>query len=529
MRGPECLPRAEGRAGEHATPVPPPAAWGGSLEAACARAVVRAREAGHAIVLAVSERSATGADPLAVLQELSPPSPGADGPVPLPRGAAGAESRFYWEHPAGGFALAAGGRALGWKAGGLSRFGAVRAPVEAALAEAEAWAPPGDAPLGAYAVGGFSFFDTLGDEAWPGFEPADLALPAWAAVRHSGRGEAGQPVDEATHWLVQTGVRAEEDPAQVRDRIEAGLARLHDAGARTTAASAGMPSREAPGAAAGASARVEGLDPPEAREHWTGVVRTARDAIRAGGLRKVVLARALELVCTPAPDPLTLLARLRAAYPECACFLADPGRGQAYLGATPERLARMEAGQVSLAALAGTVPRGATPAADAAQQRLILDSAKEREEHAIVVEAIRAALAGCGTVDMPAEPEARALKNVWHLFTPISLVPAPGLSLLDLVERLHPTPAVGGLPRVAALDAIRRFESFDRGWYGGPLGWLNARGEGEFAVTLRSGVVKGRRVRLFAGGGIVADSDPEREFEETRIKFRPLLDALGQE
>ncbi len=434
-----------------------------------------------------------------------------------------AEGHFYWEHPAGGFALAAGGRALGWQSRGAGRFAAVRAPVESALAEAHAWAPHGETPLGAHAVGGFSFFDACDPAAWPGFEPADLFVPAWAAVCRAG----------VTDWLVQTAVAPQDDGEEVRARIEAGLTRLRAAGAAALAAPfiapSAAPGAGAAGGAAGAVTRVEGLDPPEARARWTDVVRTARDAIRAGGLRKVVLARALELVCTPAPSPLVLLARLRTAYPECICFLADPGAGQAYLGATPERLARLEPGRVSLGALAGTFPRGATPEADAALQRLILESPKEREEHAIVVEAIRAALAGCGTLDLPEEPEARALKNVWHLFTPITLVPVAGLSLLDLVERLHPTPAVGGLPQAAALDAIRRLESFDRGWYGGPLGWLNARGKGEFAVTLRSGVVAGRRVRLFAGGGIVADSDPEREFEETRIKFQPLLGALGQE
>jgi len=478
-------------------------------------------------VLAVSERAASSADPLAVLEKLIRPVPGRKDAERLSRGRDGEESHFYWEHPAGGFALAAGGRALGWQASGPGRFGSVRAPIEAALAEAEAWAPLGELPLGVYAVGGFSFFDRLSEEAWPGFEPADMALPAWAVIRLTGR-LSDSSHGEDTHLLVQTCVAAEEDPAQVRARIEAGLTRLRDAGARALAASAAALGEGAFGGA-GAVTRVEGRFPPEARAQWTGVVRTARDAIRAGRLRKVVLARALDLVCTPSPDPLKLLARLRTAYPECVCFLADPGRGQAYLGATPERLARMEGGRVSLGALAGTFPRGATPEADAALRRLMLESPKEREEHAIVVEAIRSALEGYGRLEVPEEPEVRALKNVWHLFTPMTLAPAAGLSLLSLVDRLHPTPAVGGLPQAAALDAIRRLENFDRGWYGGPLGWLNARGEGEFAVTLRSGVVTGSRMRLFAGGGIVAESDPEREFEETRIKFQPLLDALGQE
>jgi isochorismate synthase len=491
--------------------------------------VAHARRLGHAVALAVSECAPNGAEPLAALR--------------LPAAGPAPERRFYFEHPAGGFALAAGGRAgLGSPAqdarGSGNRFGAVRDAVEAALAEAHAWAPGDEPPLGAHAVGGFAFFDRLDARQWPGFAPADVDLPAWCLIRRGG----------TTHRLAQTAVAPHDDPAAVQARIEALLARLRQA------APAPFPD-PAPGSAA---TQVQGLDTPDARAHWAGVVRSARDGIRQGRLRKVVLARPLDLVCTPAPDPLLLLARLRAAYPECYTFLADPGAGQVYLGATPERLARLEPGHVALGALAGTFPRGATPEADTALRRLLLESAKEREEHAMVVEAIRDALAGLGRIALPDEPEVQAHKNLWHLFTPITLVPERGVSLLGLVERLHPTPAVGGLPREAALDVIRRVESFDRGWYGAPLGWLNAQGEGEFVVTLRSGTVSspvpggagpgggaanGRvstggistssistgTVRLFAGGGIVAESDPDREFEETRIKFQPLLNALGQE
>jgi len=468
------------------------------MDLACARAVAGARQAGHAIALAVSERVAGEADPLAALA--------------VPPEDAAPERRFYLEHPAAGFALAAGGRtALRMQdsaapAGG-NRFAAVRDAVGRALAEAHAWASDGEPPLGAHAVGGFAFFDRLDAAQWPGFAPADVDLPAWALLRRG-----------ASTWrLAQTAVAPGDEPSAVQVRIETLLERLR----RATAAPGSRP--------AGEGTRVESLEAPDARAHWMRVVRTARDGIRQGRLRKVVLARPLDLVCTPAPDPLMLLERLRGAYPDCTAFLADPGAGQVYLGATPEGLARMESGRVSLGALAGTFPRGATPEADAALRRLLLESAKEREEHAIVVETIRAALAGLGRIDLADEPEVRAFRNVWHLFTPITLIPDRGVSLLGLVERLHPTPAVGGFPRDAALDVIRRVESFDRGWYGAPLGWLNARGEGEFVVTLRSGTVAGGRVRLFAGGGIVADSDPEREFEETRIKFQPLLGALGQE
>ena len=470
-----------------------------SLGAACQRAVDRARALGRSIALSVSEPAEGGTDPLAVLARIR--ADVSDGATPR---------HFYFEHPSQDYALAAGGRAAVHEevngSNAEDRFAKARRLVESAVLEAETW-PLNGASAGALAIGGFSFFEKVDAAQWPGFAPADLAMPQWAAIRQG----------QSARLLVQTAVAPRDEATAVQSRIAAALDRLRDAARNSL-------SEPKPG-----TTRVQGMDPAEARGQWTQVVRTARDAIRQGQLRKVVLARPLDLVCTPAPDPIQLLMRLRVAYPECYAFLADPGAGQVYLGATPERLARLEGGRVSLAALAGTFPRGATPEADAALKRLILESPKEREEHAIVVDAMREALAGLGNLDIPDEPEVRALKNVWHLFTPITLVPMAETSLLDLLQRLHPTPAVGGLPRGPALDLMRRLESFDRGWYGAPLGWFNSRGEGEFVVTLRSGVVSGGRVRLFAGGGIVAESDPEREFEETRIKFQPLLSALGQE
>jgi isochorismate synthase len=224
-----------------------------------------------------------------------------------------------------------------------------------------------------------------------------------------------------------------------------------------------------------------------------------------------------------------MLGRLRRDYPNCFSFLIDPGQSQVFLGATPERLLKTQNGTFHLDALAGTVPRGSGAEADQALGQTLLSSPKERQEHAIVVDDIVELLSPFGEVSFPDEPELKALANVWHLFTPITLRPDKPVSLLTLVKRLHPTSAVGGMPREAAFALIHRMEDFDRGWYGSPVGWLNGRGHGEFAVALRTGTIAGNRVRLFAGGGIVAESDPEQEYEETQVKFQPLLSALGQE
>ncbi len=179
-------------------------------------------------------------------------------------------------------------------------------------------------------------------------------------------------------------------------------------------------------------------------------------------------------------------------------------------------------------ALAGSIRRGVTDQEDHALGQQLLASAKDSGEHAVVVRVLAEGLrAVCADVQTPPAPQLLRLHNVQHLHTPITARVRTGRSVLDLVERLHPTPAVGGYPREAALRLIRDREGLDRGWYAGPLGWVDARGEGEFAVALRSALLRGSEATLFAGCGIVADSQPESEYAESALKMRPLLAALG--
>ena len=222
--------------------------------------------------------------------------------------------------------------------------------------------------------------------------------------------------------------------------------------------------------------------------------------------------------------------RLAGEYPTCTVF-AVAQQDACFLGATPERLAQAHHGTVSTMALAGSIARGATPEEDRLLGERLRTSPKERAEHAIVVRALRVALAAspdvCSSVTAELEPCLAQLPNVQHLLTPIHAQLAPGKTLLDLVARLHPSPAVAGFPRAAALEVIRQREGFDRGWYGGPLGWLSAAGDGEFVVAIRSGLLRGREAWLYAGCGIVADSDPAAEYAESELKLRPMRSALG--
>ncbi len=264
---------------------------------------------------------------------------------------------------------------------------------------------------------------------------------------------------------------------------------------------------------------------------WMQRVAQAASEIRAGQYEKVVLARSVEV--TPATgvpfDVCAVLSRLRQSYPGTYIFALQRGT-RFFVGATPERLVQAQNGQIHTMALAGTAPRGATPAEDQRLGEELLHSKKNAIEHAVVVARVREELlAHCNEVHVSDAPHLLKLKNVQHLETPIVGTLLPGRCILDVMGDLHPTPAVGGFPRATALATIRRIEGLDRGWYAGPLGWIGASGHGEFAVALRSGLLSPDKATLFAGCGIVGDSDPQSEFAESRLKFQVMLRGLGEQ
>ncbi|MBI4729709.1 MAG: isochorismate synthase [Acidobacteria bacterium] len=265
---------------------------------------------------------------------------------------------------------------------------------------------------------------------------------------------------------------------------------------------------------------------------FASAVEAARELIRRGALQKVVLARSLVVESEDPFDARSLVARLRAADPACYSFAVgrtvEPAPAT-IVGASPELLVSRRGAVVRANPLAGTAARDPDPARDAEAARALLASRKDRAEHAFVVEAARDALAPvCDRLDVQAEPSLLATSAVWHLSTEIrGRLRDPAPSALALAALLHPTPAVCGTPTGAALAAIREMEVIDRGLYAGLVGWVDASGDGEWAVGLRCAELGGRAARLFAGAGIVAGSEPAAEVAETEAKFRPLLRALG--
>jgi isochorismate synthase len=271
--------------------------------------------------------------------------------------------------------------------------------------------------------------------------------------------------------------------------------------------------------------------PPQA---YVDGVRRALEMISTGVLQKVVLARCLELVADRPVAVPALLARLVCADPTAHAFavdvtaLGDPAP-RTLVGASPELLVCRTGDEVRANPLAGSVPRAGEPEEDRRRIAALRGSDKERREHEVVAAQVAEVLGRfCTDVRMPARPEVLGTATMWHLSSPITgRLVDPSVSSLALAEALHPTPAVCGVPSPVARRAIAELEVVDRGYYSGLVGWCDADGDGEWAVTLRSAEVCGPTVRLFAGAGIVAGSDPEAELAETGAKFRTLLRAVG--
>jgi len=249
--------------------------------------------------------------------------------------------------------------------------------------------------------------------------------------------------------------------------------------------------------------------------------------IRRGEMRKVVLARTIEVTAEREFDPRLLAHRLRAVDPDAYTFAAPTDDG-VLVGASPELLVSRRGREVRSNPLAGSAPRSGDPEEDRANADGLVASSKDREEHAIVVDAVAETLRPfCEELTWDDEPVLRETPNVWHLSTRFrGALRDPAPTALDLVAALHPTPAVAGTPRDVALETIAELEPFDRGRYAGPVGWVDADGDGEWAIALRCAELRGHRAILYAGAGIVADSDPARELDETERKFRSFLDAL---
>lgn len=407
---------------------------------------------------------------------------------------------FAWLRNGSGFVTAGVAARVAVEAG-PGRFARAAEAVAAALRSitVDSPSPGGRGPgAGPIACGALPFADETA---------GSLVVPALTVVRRA----------DGSGWITTTGAADDVRVGPERDaHRNAGYSAQALSGGTVQGAVNGHP---APVPGGGAGVRE---DP--GRAEWTESVRRILTAIDAGEVRKVVLARQLVVDAGVPFDRRSLLDRLRRSHPSCFTYAAG-----GFVGASPELLVRRQGAEVASCPMAGTVRRGATAEEDAALTAGLRRSLKEAEEHRLLVEAVVAALAPvCVAPPATGQPEVVRFPTVSHLATRVSGVlrrPAP--SALALAGLLHPTPAVGGLPRAEALATIAALEGFDRGLYAGPVGWVDAAGDGEWAVALRGAQLDGPRARLVAGAGIVAGSDPEAEWAETEAKLRPMLAAVG--
>lgn len=404
--------------------------------------------------------------------------------------------RVHWTTP-DGLEIAGRGAAASITADGDGRFDVVRERADALFATVDDGSGPEETRPRLF--GGFAFHDDHESEPpWRGFESAGFVLPAEQLTRTG---------DET--WLTVSAVGA--DPESVDDRLD-------ELRSSVKALPLMRPTGKPPG--------VVETRRTTTREQWAQQVETAVDRIVRGELTKVVLAQALtaELaadICVP-----DVLEGLRSRYPDCYRFLVEPSEAAGFFGAPPERLVALSGRVVETEALAGSAARGDSLDQDEALAKELRESEKVQHEHRVVVDTICDQLAPLAKAVTVEAQTVRRLANIQHLQTPIRARLADDEHVLSVVEAVHPTPAVGGLPPDAALETIRETEAFDRGWYAAPVGWFDADGDGEFAVCLRSAVAGDRSATLFAGNGIVAESDPDEEWHEVELKYRPILDAL---
>jgi isochorismate synthase len=359
------------------------------------------------------------------------------------------------------------------------------------LAASRLWRRFCESVAGAIAVGGFAYRpDREPGGAWSGFPALLLRVPALAVTRVRGRTFATAMTADA-EAILETGEAA------------------NTTGVRAPAAR---------------KLEVTAVRDPAA---WTAAVEIASARLRAGDAEKVVLAREVLARGDGVVSAAMVARSLRAAYPSCFTYLITGADGTAFAGASPELLVRRSGDRAFAQPMAGSVARGATDAEDDRLARELEDSAKEAVEHRVVSEFVVEAMRPFARSVSARSPEVVRFTNIQHLATSVSAeLTHPAANALELAAALHPTPAVGGWPRDAADVLIDELEGMERGWYAGAVGWIDGNGDGEFAIALRCGLLWEDGARLYAGVGVMPNSEAARELEETELKFKALLTAL---
>ncbi|HLO50851.1 MAG TPA: isochorismate synthase [Kamptonema sp.] len=445
-------------------------------------------------IVSISLRIAA-VDPLAVLQAIAEPD----------------RRHFYFEkkdlgtanHIANGFAIAAIDSAINLTLEGTQRFARAQDFIQSCLANTIAVGTPHIPFGGPHFFCSFTFFDE-NNAANSYFPPATIFLPRWQISRQK----------DSCILVVNTVIDIDINIKVLSEQIWNQINKI---------SSSKYKSLIIPGNGA---VYLKQINMNNTSKFETSV-QSVLKLINSKYFSKIVLSHAIDVFSKAEFNLINSLDNLRLIYPGCYIFSTSNGKGQNFIGASPERLISIHNHELVTDALAGSAPRGKTASKDADLANGLLCSEKDLREHRAVIDFIIERLSNLGiTHHISPQPHLLQLSNIQHLWTPIKAEVSAEIHLLKILAELHPTPAVAGVPRDIALEQIRLYETLDRSLYAAPLGWVDHRGNGEFAVGIRSAFIDGDRARLYAGAGIVAGSEPDKELAEIKLKLQALLNAL---
>ncbi|NGP86857.1 isochorismate synthase [Fodinibius halophilus] len=418
--------------------------------------------------------------------------------------------QFYWEKPTDELAIAAGGSVKHLSAEGSGRFNAVSKAIQTTQQLSREYSSVPHPYSGMMFLGGFSFFNNISDGVWNDFDPASFTIPEWTIIQD---GKFNLVTFSVELSLFET---ARDLHQHLIDRF--------DAIRKSCRMDKKLNGQETP------PSFTQDISLSDIKngeyEQWTSTVTKATDLIADNNFDKIVIARKISIPRRDNTPPTQVLNSLRKRYQNCSSFLLHQG-GSTFLGSSPERLGSFRSRLFLTEALAGSIHRGQTESEDTQLGQHLAKSKKDQSEHNFVIKDIEERLIPFA-IDFyrSPKPEIKKLTNVQHLYTPIRAHLEEEAEVLNVIGQLHPTPAVGGYPWKDAAPYLDELENFNRGWYASPIGWINSKGMGEFAVGIRSGLLTQKEAHFFAGCGIVADSNPAHEWEETNLKLKPMLSAL---
>jgi len=415
------------------------------------------------------------------------------------------QPRFYWESSRDSVAFAGFGTAVEIMEWGTDRFTKVQDKARDLFTDAII--DDANQPLTAPRLfGGFAFRDDfVPDNTWADFTPAHFVLPHYQLVSIDGE-----------KWLtLNTQLPHDENPDEIipelrqalQDRITWLQAQpiIEDTDAQTPT----------------------NVAYPMPYDDWAHIITSSTTRMKNKEFKKVVLSRVAEVTFNERINVDNALRYLADTYAESYRFLFEPRPYHAFYGASPELLVSVDGATIQTMGLAGSIGRGKTAEEDEHFAQTLLNSPKDSYEHQLVIDQIEQRLSPITSDLMIGETGILALSNIQHIHTPVHGTLKNPQGILPILAQLHPTPALGGTPRDIAMQIIRESETVPRGWYAAPVGWIDRNLDGNFTVAIRSAIAQEKRVWMYAGAGIVADSEPEKEWNETALKFRPMLNALG--